>query len=312
MNFRQLRYFVQVVDSGNMTRAAELLRDAQPALGMQIKQLEEELGVALLVRHSRGVEVTEAGQRLHARARAILLSVEEARQEAIGAAGAGLEAVKLGLTPSLMQVIGPGLALRMAESAPDVALSLSEEMSHLLVDTLKRGELDMILAYEVPAEGASWRRALYREDLVFVSAGEGGLEAPICFSAVVEAVLVLPERRDSVRALLDRTAADLGVELRVAHEIRSVSGMKSLVQRGVACGVLPFGTVMSDVKAGLLTCRPIVSPSLRRTLYLAGSRRAAELRSAPRIDAVIDEVMATLAHAMGALGHRLPAEGAAL
>ena len=68
MNLRQLRYFVSVVEAGNMTRAAEQLHVAQTALGMQIRQIEEDLGVALLVRHSRGVEPTKAGSLLHARA----------------------------------------------------------------------------------------------------------------------------------------------------------------------------------------------------------------------------------------------------
>ena len=81
MNLRQLRYFVSVVEAGNMTRAADRLHVAQTALGMQIRQLEEGLGVALLVRHSRGVEPTKAGSLLHARAMTILKSVEDACNE---------------------------------------------------------------------------------------------------------------------------------------------------------------------------------------------------------------------------------------
>ncbi len=312
MNLRQLRYFAQVVDSGSMTRAAELLRVAQPALGMQIKQLEEELGVALLLRHSRGVAVTAAGRKLHARAQVILQLVEEARQEALAAAVSVSECLRLGLTPSLMQMIGAEVALRIAERAPDVALSLSEEMSHLLIETLRRGELDMILAYDVPVDAGGWRRPLYSEDLVFVTAGAGGMGQPIPFPAVMEAVLVLPEARDSVRALVERTATEMGIDLRVAHEIRSIPGIKAMIRRGIASGVLPYGTVMPDVQAGLLTCRPIIAPALRRTLCLAGSRQAGELRNIQRIDAVIDEVVAILARLMGALGQRLAREDAAI
>ena len=88
MNFRQLRYFLSVVDTGNMTRAADQLHVAQTALGMQIKQLEESLGVALLVRHSRGVEPTRAGSLLRDRALEILKLVEQTRKEvADGASG---------------------------------------------------------------------------------------------------------------------------------------------------------------------------------------------------------------------------------
>ena len=81
MNFRQLRYFLSVVETGNMTRAADQLHVAQTALGMQIKQLEESLGVALLVRHSRGVEPTAAGTLLRDRAIEILKLVEQTRRE---------------------------------------------------------------------------------------------------------------------------------------------------------------------------------------------------------------------------------------
>ena len=81
MNLRQLKYFVEVVEAGNMTRAAEQLHVAQTALGMQIRQLEEDLGVALLVRHSRGVEPTKAGSLLHTRAVSILKEVEETRKD---------------------------------------------------------------------------------------------------------------------------------------------------------------------------------------------------------------------------------------
>ena len=102
MNLRQLRYFVSVVEAGNMTRAADQLHVAQTALGMQIRQIEEDLGVALLVRHSRGVEPTKAGSMLHARALTILKLVEETRKEVSACERDESEAIRLGITPALM------------------------------------------------------------------------------------------------------------------------------------------------------------------------------------------------------------------
>lgn len=64
MDVRQLRYFVEVVEAKSFTRAAERIHIAQPALGFQVRKLEDELGVKLLHRHSRGVDPTEAGQAL--------------------------------------------------------------------------------------------------------------------------------------------------------------------------------------------------------------------------------------------------------
>lgn len=305
MNFRQLKYFAQVVEAGNMTRAAEQLNLAQPALGMQIKLLEEELGVTLLVRHSRGTGPTPEGALLYERALTILKLVEETRRELMAAGVPSIELLRFGITPSLMQMIGSELALQMAEHAPSVSLSLSEEMSHLLIETLRRGELDMILAYEVPDDAGYWKRALYQEDLVLVSASSDQSRVPITFTNALAEPLVLPEPRDSVRALVDRTAKELGLQLKIAHEIRSIPGIKTMIIRGVAAGILPFGTVLAEVQAKTLSIRPVTTPTLRRTLFLAGSHMAGRLRSRTAVRQVVRTAVATLSDSMGSLGHPL-------
>lgn len=303
LNLRQLKYFVRVVEAANMTRAADQLRIAQPALGMQIKQLEEALGVVLLIRHSRGVSPTAAGEKLFQRAIQILDLIEVARKEVRDDAR---EAVRFGLTPSLMQIIGPELLLLVSEQAPQLSFSLSEEMSHLLVDSLHRAELDLILAYEVPDAPAFWKRALYQEDLVLVTAvANAANEAPIAFAEALAGPLILPELRDGVRSLVEKTAAENGIGIRLEHEIRSIPGIKTMIARGSAAGILPYGTVLAEVSAGTLFARPIVAPVLRRTLYLAGSRKAARLTSLPIIRDAIDASMTTLSTAMAGLGHPL-------
>ncbi|WP_181832474.1 LysR family transcriptional regulator [Bosea caraganae] len=306
MNLRQLKYFVRVVETANMTRAADDLRIAQPALGMQIKQLEEALGVVLLTRHSRGVSPTAAGAKLFQRAVQILDLVEIARQEVRDDAR---ETIRFGLTPSLMQIIGPELLLLVSERAPRLAFSLNEEMSHLLVDSLHRAELDLILAYEVPDAPGFWKRALYQEDLVLVTAAGNADDAPITFSDALAGPLILPELRDGVRSLVEKTAAEHELGIRLEHEIRSISGIKTMITRGSAAGILPYGTVLAEVSAGTLFARPIVAPVLRRTLYLAGSRKAGQLASLPIIRDVVGSAMRTLSTAMAELGHPLsPAE----
>ncbi|WP_332682546.1 LysR family transcriptional regulator [Bosea sp. (in: a-proteobacteria)] len=303
MNLRQLKYFVRVIEAANMTRAADELRIAQPALGMQIKQLEEGLGVTLLTRHSRGVSPTAAGEKLFQRAIEILDLVELARREVRDDAR---EAVRFGLTPSLMQIIGPELLLRVSERAPQLSVSLTEEMSHLLVDSLHRAELDLILAYEVLDAPGFWKRALYQEDLVLVTATGYPDEAPITFAGALAHPLILPEPRDGVRSLVERTAAEHGLTIRLEHEVRSISGIKTLVARGSAAGILPYGTVLAEVAAGTLFVRPIM-PALRRTLYLVGSRKAGQLAALPIIRDAVSAAMTTLSAAMVGLGHPLSA-----
>jgi LysR family nitrogen assimilation transcriptional regulator len=306
MNLRQLKYFVKVVEAGNMTRAAGELHVAQPALGMQIRQLEEDLGVALLVRHSRGVEPTEAGALLHARALAILKLVEESRQEVSACGREESERIRLGLTPSLMALVGAELAVEVRERVPQVFLSLAEEMSHVLVDGLARGELDLVLAYEVPDLAELARTALYQEDLVLVVLPEAAPGRPVAFAEALDENLVLPESRDSVRELVVRTARDLGLEPKIAFEVRSISAMKSLILRGAAAGVLPYGLVADEVRGGKLDARPIHSPVLRRTLFLAASRERGAGRHELALTGAIRAALGRLTDALGALAHPLP------
>jgi LysR family transcriptional regulator, nitrogen assimilation regulatory protein len=169
VNLRQLKYFIGVVEAGNMTRAAERLHVAQTALGMQIRQLEEDLGVALLVRHSRGVEPTEAGSLLHTRALAILKLVDEARNDVRACEQNNGETIRLGITPALMLSCGTEIALTAREQLPHVAFSMVEAMSHVLIDSLTRGETDFILCYDVPDLPQLSRTALLQDDLVLVT-----------------------------------------------------------------------------------------------------------------------------------------------
>jgi LysR family nitrogen assimilation transcriptional regulator len=310
MNIRQLKYFVKVVEAGNMTRAAESLFVAQPALGMQIRQLEEDLGVALLVRHSRGVEPTAAGALLHAKALEILRLLDETRKEVASHGREASESIRLGMTPMLMLVLGPELVVNIRDRVPQVFLSIVEEMSHVLVDALTRGEIDFALAYDVPDLAHLSRTELMREDLVLVTLPEGRNGEPIGFAEAMEHTLVMPESRDTVRELVVRTARELGLEAKIGFEVRSIPVIRNLILRGAAAGVLPFGSVVEEVRAGRLSARPVVAPPLRRSRYLASSSRRPPFKNEIALTAVIRASLSSLTDVVGALAHPLqPGEG---
>jgi LysR family transcriptional regulator, nitrogen assimilation regulatory protein len=279
MNLRQLRYFVGVLDAGNMTRAAEQLHVAQTALGMQIRQLEEELGVALLIRHSRGVEATKAGHLLHSRAVAILNLVEQTRQEVAACDRELSETIRFGITPALMLVVGTELALTVREQLPHVFLSMVEAMSHVQVEMLTRGEVDFILGYDVPDLPQLSRVALLQDDLVFVTLPGPQKGEPIAFVDALDEGLAMPEEGDTVRNTVTRHARDLGLELKIVYQVRSIAAMKSLVSRGAACSILPYASVAEEVRAGQLDARRLITPAISRTLFLASSRQTGPFRN---------------------------------
>lgn len=276
MNLRQLRYFTQTVEAGNITRAAEQLYVAQPALGLQIRQLEEELGVPLLIRHSRGVTATQAGKLLYDRARDVLREVDAIKQEVMAQTGTAAESITLGLTPGLGKLFGAGLMVRVRDDMQGVSLSVVEEMSFVLVDAIERDEVHLALAYEVTERPGMARMPLFDEELLFVThdASETG---PIALSDVLKQPMVLAGERDHVHQLVVQAAERLGIEPIIGFEASSVSIMKSLVVEGSAVSIMPYGSVIGELQRGELTGRKITDGQLVRTLYLVHSSRRVPL-----------------------------------
>ena len=154
MEFRQLKYFATVAECGGFTRAAEVLRVAQPALSNQIQKLEEELQEQLLVRHSRGIDLTDAGLRLLGHARAILYQMDVAREDmrATRYGPAGL--VRVGMPRSVSDALAVRLIQEARSRAPSLSVRIVEHFSETLFAQLLNRELDIVLSY---SEGHSPR-----------------------------------------------------------------------------------------------------------------------------------------------------------
>lgn len=288
-----------------MTRAAEHLRVAQTALGMQIRQIEEDLGVALLVRHSRGVEPTKAGKLLYERALAIIRLVEETRKEVAACDRQESELIRLGITPALMMIAGSEIILTVSQQFPQMILTVVEGMSHVLFDTLSRGDVDFILCYDVPDSPQFSRVALLQDDLVLVTLPGPQKGKPIAFVDALEEKLALSGRGDTITALVARTARELGLEFRACFEVGSVSAQKDLVSRGAASSIMPCFAVIDEVRAGTLDARPITMPAIRRTLFLASSKQHAPFRNEAGLTGAVRSSLAGLLDALGPLAQPL-------
>jgi LysR family nitrogen assimilation transcriptional regulator len=204
-----------------------------------------------------------------------------------------------------MLTAGTELALTVREHLPQVLLSIVEAMSHVLVDTLSRGEVDFILCYDVPDLPHLSRTALLQDDLVLVTLPGPRKGEPVAFVDVLEESLAMPEAGDTVRTVASRTARELGLELKIAYEVRSISAMKSLVSRGAASSILPYFSVLDEVQSGKLDARPIIMPSLRRTLFLASSKQGGPFRNEAGLTGAVRASLQGLLDALGPLAHPL-------
>ena len=168
MEVHQLRYFVAVAEEGGFSLAAERVHVAQPSLSQQIQKLEAEIGQRLFDRLSRGVSLTEAGQKLLPFARRILMelsdaqrSVDECQQNIAGT-------VALGIIPTVAPYIIRPLLRACAETYPGVTLHLLEDVTERLVRALEQGELDVALVSNCRAASGMHREFWQREPLLLM------------------------------------------------------------------------------------------------------------------------------------------------
>ena len=195
------------------------------------------------------------------------------------------------------------------ESLPEVHLSFIEEMSYVLIDAVEREELDLALASEVAESPNLIRLPVLDEEMLLVSGpGLPGLDAaPIPFAEVLQRPLVLAGERDAVRQLVASAAARMALPLDIAFEASSIGMMKDAIGSGAACGVMPYGSVVQEIRAGQLTGRRIAEPQLRRTLYLVRPARRAAFRNETAILAFAQKELRKLAERLGPLARTLPA-----
>lgn len=275
MDVRQLRYFQRIVERKSFSEASRHLRIAQPALGLQVRQLEEELGVKLLNRHARGVTPTEAGQLLYEHAGIILRQIERAKHEIVDIAASPRGKVAIGLTPTVSLILGATLVEKYHEACPNVSLRIAEGLSEVLVEWVASDRLDLAFTYNPSSTRGLLLEPLLVEDLFVIGPPDGvtaGRDS-MPFSELAKLPLVLPSQPYMLRYHVEEAASKCNIDLQIYLEIDSVQTMKELAEHRVAYTVLPMGAVRTEVAERRLSASHIVEPDLVRTLYIVYARR---------------------------------------
>src|SRR6187455_712812 len=146
MELRHLRYFVAIAEERSFTRASERLWVAQPGLSTQIRRLESELGIQLFERHTRGVDLTDAGEMFLERARAALAAAEAARNTGHDLEAGLVGSVRLGVATGVAWPGAPEFLHQFGRERPAVELTVIESHDGTLLRDLRDGRLDAIIA----------------------------------------------------------------------------------------------------------------------------------------------------------------------
>lgn len=203
------------------------------------------------------------------------------------------KAVKMGVTPSLMRIVGDNILMELQDNMPDLAISVVEEMSFVQVPLLQQGELHCAFSYCLEPMPKYLRWPLLEEELFFLHSPVMGVTTePIAFAEVLDWDLATIRRHDTVCQTIERIAGEMGRSLKVAFEVQSIQAVKSLVAKGISATVMPYGAAAVEIGSGALTARRVVSPAVIRTLSFIYPRELDYLFDTPRFRTFIH----TIAH----------------
>ena len=271
MNSKQLRYFVAVASEGAFTKAAVKLRVAQPALSRQIGLLESELGGPLLLRHRRGVGLTEAGAALLKRARPLLLSMDRIQSEIMDQSAAPSGALRIGCTPTLTGRLVVEPVRRILASFPNVTVQIHEGVSHQLCRAMLADDLDAAIVSENLAESFLAAEPLFEEEVWLF--GPRRTRGPaVTLRRLAALPLIMARAPQTTRRMIEHAAAQAGLSLKVIAESDSVPATRELIRAGVGHTIAPYSALIDDVKRGVLSGQPIRGHRIRRSLVRRNDR----------------------------------------
>lgn len=287
MDIRQLRYFLEIAEQGSLTKAAERLHVAQPALSLHVKNMEEQLGTELLIRGRAGVRPTEAGDLLVERARRILDDLARTEDDIRNLDGDPAGIVRLGFPGTISAMVSLPLILAARQSYPRITLNITEAMSGFIGEWLSEGKIDLAVLYSRSRDPQILSDLLLEEELVVVWPGGSSPPETLDLAELADEPMVLPSGAHGLRVLIDQTCQGLGFAPSIAMEIDSFNNIKRLVAAGFGPSILPLYAVAEEVASGVLRVSHIASPGLWRGAYLM-SRGG---RPVPRAQAAVRDLL---------------------
>lgn len=269
---RQVRAFLKVAELQSFTRAAAELHISQSALTVQVKQLEEELGVLLLDRNKRGVTITAAGrdllgplQRLVADAGAIAACARD-----ISAVRTG--AVAIAALPTIAAGILPGALRRFARQHPEIRFAVQDVVADRVRELVSGRSVDLGLGPSAPQDRELKATLLYQDSLaVFVGMDHTlAKRKELSLHEVLRYELILPNRESSVRRIVEAAMERERGAANIRYETNFMPTALAMARAGLGAAILPESAAGLNV-AGLVRI-PFGKPALHRQICVLERR----------------------------------------
>ena len=254
ITLRQLRIFEAVARHSSISRAASELHLTQPAVSMQIKQLEEQIGLPLIDQIGKRLFLTEAGLELRGHAQKIAGNMAD-----LNAAMDQFRDLERGIlrlaVVSTANYFLPPLIANFHSKYPGVRISLAVENREAVLAALADNRTDLAITGHPPGEIDVVAQRFMDNPLVVIAPPDHRLAAQSHLSGTQlgEETLVVREPGSGTRAAMERYFADLGVEYRPGCELSTNEAIKQAVQAGLGLGIVPAQTIELERHAGRLT-----------------------------------------------------------
>lgn len=271
-DLKPFRYFAAIAESGSISTAAAGLGLSQPSLSEFLKRLEADLGVRLIIRTGRGIELTEAGVLFASSSNDILERVERAVAEVRNFGNHPKGHVAIGMTTSLAGLLAVPLTETIQHEFGQTSIYVVEMGSWTMVGNVEAERLDFGLGYlDFDLKGTLYAQPLMDEEMFLLAAPDdwpapagprGVVAEPVRLADLGGKDLILPNRISSWRRAVVRAADRIGVDMPPTIEIDSMSSMLSLVRRASAYAIAPQATAFRLAERGELVCVPIREPTI--------------------------------------------------
>lgn len=254
MELYQLDGFLEVARTQSFTRAANNLFLTQPALSLQIKALETELGELLFERQGKQVLLTPAGRMLQERAAQILSLVSQTQQEIQAAQGLQSGSLRIGASDSLCLYVLPAMLEFFQDRFPGVSLQFANRQSGKIVSLVAEGAVDFgLVTLPVSEPKIKAETLFWREDVAICHPDHPLREREtVTLEMVAGYPLLLLERSSHSRLLLEQLMARAGVLPAMVMELGSLEVIKRMVSINMGVSIIPGYAAEAEIKAGVL------------------------------------------------------------
>ncbi len=266
VTLKQFRYFDALARTGHFGRAADTCAISQPALSMQIKDLEEALGAQLFERGARSVQLTPLGEDLAARVREILRAVDEIGDLARAADDRLVGRLRIGVIPTVAPYLLPRVMQRLAADHPDLDMYIRETVTPKLIAELSEGRLDAAILALPASEPSLTEEALFDEDFVLIRPSAEA-KAPVPSNEGLRAMrlLLLEEGhcfRDQALSFCDMRTA----QPREMLDGSSLSTLVQMVSAGIGVTLLPEMALPVETRSADVAVQRFPKPQPSRTI----------------------------------------------